>query len=122
VTFIKGKVFFSTSEFDKQWEALGLDLEDLRLPENQIVNNPQAGAVIKGTGGLRKIRFALDNKGKSGGVRVLYVDFVVFERVYFITVYPKSQKDDISMAEKKLFKQIIEQTKNELRKAGNKHG
>ena len=122
MTFIKGKVFFSTSEFDKQWEALGLDLEDLRLPENQIVNNPQAGAVIKGTGGLRKIRFALDNKGKSGGVRVLYVDFVVFERVYFITVYPKSQKDDISMAEKKLFKQIIEQTKNELRKAGNKHG
>ena len=118
---IKGKMFFSTSEFDKQWEALGLDLEDLRLLVNQIVNNPKAGAVIQGTGGLRKIRFALENKSKSSGVRVLYVDFVVFERVYFITAYPKSQKDDISPAEKKMFKQIIEQTEKELRKAGNKH-
>jgi len=45
----------------------------------------------------------------------------VFERVYFITAYPKSQKDDISPAEKKLFKQIIEQTEKELRKVGNKH-
>jgi len=112
---IKGGVFFSTSEFDKQWAAMGLDIEDQRRLENEIVNNPLAGNVIKGTGGLRKIRFALEDKGKSGGVRALYVDYVVFERIYLITAYPKSQKDDISPTERKVFKKIIEQTEKELK-------
>jgi len=111
-------MFFSTSEFDKQWEAMGLDMEDRRRLENEIVNNPQIGAVVTGTGGLRKTRFASENSGKSGGVRALYVDYVVYERVYLITAYPKNSKDDISQAEKKLFKKIIEQTEKEL--GGNK--
>jgi len=107
-------MFFSTSEFDKRWEAMGLDMDDLRRLENEIVNNPQAGTVVQGTGGLRKIRFAPENKGKSGGVRALYVDYVVFERVYLITTYPKSQKEDISSADKTVIKKIIEQTQKEL--------
>ena len=111
---IKGKMFFSTSEFDKKWEAMGLDMDDLRRLENEILNNPQIGSVVQGTGGLRKIRFASENTGKSGGVRALYVDYVVFERVYLITAYPKSQKEDISPAEKAIIKKLIEQTYKEL--------
>ena len=115
----KERMFFSSFEFDKQWANMGLDDEDRRLLENEIINNPQIGAVIRGTGGLRKMRFALENKGKSGGVRALYVDFVVFERVYLVTAYPKGKKDDITAEERKLYKKLIEQTEKEL--GGNRH-
>ena len=108
------RMFYATSEFDKQWERMGLDDEDLRRLENEIAINPKVGAVIRSTGGLRKMRFAFDGKGKSGSARALYVDFVVYERIYLIYAYPKGQNDDISMEEKKTFKKIIEQAKKEL--------
>ena len=111
-----GRMFFSTSEFDKQWAHMGLDDEDLRRLENEIANNPQIGRVIRGAGGLRKMRFAFEGQGKSGSSRVLYVDYVFVERVYLITVYPKSQKDDISQEEREIFRKIIEQVKNDLRR------
>ena len=98
---------------------MGLDDEERRLLENEIIKNPNIGAVIRGTGGLRKMRFALENKGKSGGVRVLYVDFVVFERIYLVTAYPKGKKDDITAEERKLYKKLIEETEKEL--GGNRH-
>jgi len=112
------RLFYSTFEFDKQWERMGLDDEDRRRLENEIVNNPKIGAVIRGTGSLRKMRFAFEGKGKSGSARVLYVDFVVYERVYMIYTYPKGQKDDISDGERKLFKIMIDQARNEL---GGRH-
>ena len=95
-------------------------MEDRRRLENEIVNNPQIGAVIGGTGGLRKMRFAPENTGKSGGIRALYVDYVVFERVYLITAYPKSNKENITQAERKIFKKIIVQTEKELEGDGRK--
>jgi hypothetical protein len=107
-------MFFSSSEFDKQWKRMGLDDENRRKLENEIANNPQIGAVIRGTGGLRKMRFAFEGKGKSGSLRALYVDYVVFERVYLITTYPKSQKENITPLERELFKKMIEQTQREL--------
>ena len=47
---------------------------------------------MQGTGGLRKMRFAFEGAGKSGSVRECYVDFVIHETVYLITVYPKNKK------------------------------
>ena len=114
-----GRLFVSTFEFDKQWESMGLDDNDRRRLENEIIGNPKIGSVIRGAGGLRKLRFALEGKGKSGGSRVLYVDFVIYKRIYLITAYPKSQKEDISPAEREMFKKIIEQTKKEL--GGDRH-
>jgi hypothetical protein len=93
---------------------MGLNGEDRRRLENEIIVNPQVGAVMRGTSGLRKMRFAFEGKGKSGGSRVLYVDLVVYKRVYLITTYPKSQKENISPAEREMFKKIVEQTKREL--------
>jgi len=109
-----GRMFFSTFEFDKQWERMGLGDEDRNRLENEIVNNPQVGPVIRGAGGLRKMRFAFKGRGKSGSARVLYVDFVVLERIYLVYAYPKGQQDDISPEERVMFKKIIEQAKKEL--------
>jgi len=112
-------MFFSTFEFDKQWERMGLNDEERRRLENEIAQNPKTGVVVQGAGGLRKMRFAPEGRGKSGSSRVLYVDFVVVGRVYLITAYLKSEKEDISQAERELYKKIIGQTKKEL--GGEQH-
>jgi hypothetical protein len=114
-----GRMFFSTFEFDRQWESMSLNDEDRRKLENEIANNPQVGSVMRGTGGLRKMRFAMEKRGKSGSSRVLYVDFVVYERVYLIYAYPKNKKEDISPAEREMFRKIIENAKKEL--GGHEH-
>lgn len=88
--------FIMMPEFDKMCAKIGLNDEDLKILQLEILSNPKAGAVIRGTGGLRKMRFALEGKGKSSSIRVLYVDFVIFEKVYLITTYPKSQKINLS--------------------------
>lgn len=53
------------------------------------------------------MRFPLESKGKSISIRVLYVDFVVFEKLYLITAYHKSQKVNLSEAERENIKKLI---------------
>ncbi|MBQ6814436.1 MAG: type II toxin-antitoxin system RelE/ParE family toxin [Lachnospiraceae bacterium] len=101
------RTFVQTREFTKKWEELGYDDSDLRKLEFELIKNPDGYPVIRGTGGLRKMRFAKDNSGKSGGVRVCYVDFVIKETIYLITVYPKSEKDNLSFAERNEIKKMI---------------
>ena len=93
---------------------MGLDDMDLRMLQEQILLNPQIGDVIQGTGGLRKMRFALPNRGKSGGARVLYVDFVSFETIYFILAYSKNVKEDLTIEEKNSIKKMIERIEETL--------
>ena len=67
------RTFIQTAEFSKCWDYLGLDDDDLRRLEYEILSNPKAGPVIRGTGKLRKMRFAFDGRGKSRSARVCYV-------------------------------------------------
>lgn len=94
--------------FDKNWRNLGLTDKDLIELENTINNNPDTGKLIQGTGGLRKLRFALPNKGKSGSVRILYIDFISYEKTIFMNVYTKNEKDNISEKEKQMYKTLID--------------
>lgn len=93
------RTFIQTQEFVRNWERLSLKDQDLRRLELEILKNPKVGKVIRGTGGLRKLRVAHDNKGKSGSARVCYVDFAEKETVYLITIYPKNEKDNLTRAE-----------------------
>lgn len=108
------RTFIQTFEFTKNWEQLGLMDDDLRRLEMEILKNPQTGAVIQGTGKLRKMRFAFGNKGKRGSARVCYVDFAVQETVYLITVYPKSEKENLTKAERNEIKKMIDLLENSL--------
>ena len=63
---------------------------------------------MRETGGVRKMRFAFEDRGKSGSVRVIYIDFEVYEKIFLLTAYPKSEKDNLSKAEKNEFRQIVE--------------
>lgn len=101
------RTFIQTQEFSRRWDELGLDDDDLRRIELDIMNNPEKYPIMKGTGGLRKARISLDNKGKSGGARVCYVDFAFVETIYLITVYGKKEKDNLSKAERGEIKKAI---------------
>ncbi len=92
--------FVIMPEFERQWHKMGLGDEELRQLQEILLQNPKAGKVIRGTNGLRKIRIAFDKRGKSGSGRVAYIDFTTYEKIYLITAYPKSEKDNLSKAER----------------------
>ncbi len=108
------RAFIQTAEFSRNWDRLGFDDEDLRLLELYIMKHPDKYPVMQGTGGLRKARVALENKGKSGGARVCYVDFVFAETVYLITVFGKKEKANLSKEERNNIKKVIEALKKSL--------
>lgn len=107
--------FVYVPHFEKKWSSLNLNDESLRLLENYIMENPDAADVMQGTGGLRKLRWALPYSGKSGGIRILYVDFVCFEKIYMIDLFSKGQKSNLSPAERNAVKQVIQQLEKELK-------
>lgn len=95
--------------FALNWRRLRLTDEDLSALETLIMANPTAGAVVKGTGGLRKIRFAPPSwhTGKSGAARVCYVHFAVEAAVYLLSIYPKNQQADLSAADREMYRKVI---------------
>ena len=101
------RTFIEVPSFTKKWESLGLTDKDLQQLQNELLKDPKVGDVIKGTGGLRKIRIPMDYSGKRGGGRVLYIDIEYKETIYFINVYTKNEKDDLTEDEKKAFKTVI---------------
>lgn len=107
--------FIMMPEFDRQWKAMGLTDEDLKELQFELLNEPTKAPVIKGTGGLRKVRINLPGRGKSGSARVAYVDFAFFETIYLITAYAKSKKETLSNRECKVIKMMIERLEESLR-------
>ena len=110
--------FVQLGIFVSAWKYLGLDDEDLRALENVIGQRPQAGKVIPGTGGVRKIRFAPPswNRGKSGSVRVCYACFLSGKAIFLLTAYGKNRKDNLDAAEKKLYRKLLSQIEQGLPK------
>ena len=78
-------------------EYLGDD--EYRALQSQLIAHPEAGAIIKGSGGVRKIRWRSRGKGKSGGMRVIYYWAPAVEQVVMLTLYGKSEKANLSAAD-----------------------
>jgi len=100
--------------FETEWKSMELTDDDIFILQDILLENPLIGKVIVGTGGLRKMRFALEGRGKRSGARVLYIDFAVYEKIFLIYAYPKSEKDNISKAERNQFHQLINQIAKNL--------
>lgn len=77
-----------------------------------IQKHPMYGDVIKGTGGLRKLRWSSGGKGKRGGSRIIYYYHASNYEIYLITAYAKAKKEDISSSEKKTLRNLINQLTN----------
>jgi hypothetical protein len=98
--------FIMTELFDVLWEKLDLEEDDLKEFQNFLLEDPSRGDIVQGTGGARKVRWALD-KGKSSGIRVIYIDFEVQKKLFLLLAYPKSEKDDLTDNEKKRIKELV---------------
>jgi hypothetical protein len=78
----------------------------------QIAKEPECGDVIPGTGGVRKLRFGVGSKGKSGGVRIIYYYYNATRPAFLLTVFAKKEKDNLTKGERnelaKLVKQLLD--------------
>lgn len=103
--------FVEAHGFSRDWDHLRLGIDDLVALQLTIMVNPKAGDVVAGTGGLRKLRFAPPawRLGKRSGIRVCYVYFEEFGIVLLVIAYPKSAKDDLTAAEKKALRHMIDE-------------
>ena len=98
-------VFIETPIFTDDVGALLSDEEYSALPQH-LVAMPNAGAVVAGTGGLRKIRWSVAGKGKRGGTRVIYYHVVAQAQIRMILIYRKGIKDDLTPKEKTILRKI----------------
>ncbi len=105
--------FIFTKPFLASWRAMGLDSESLKILEEILLENPQIGDVIQGTGGARKMRIQLEGRGKSGGGRVIYLDVFEKEKLYLLFAYPKNVQEDLTKEQKKAIKALIDAIKKE---------
>jgi hypothetical protein len=83
-----------------------LSEEEQRWLDNVLGQSPETGAVMRGTGGVRKLRVALPGRGKSGGARVIYYYRGAKERVFLILAYRKNEKDNLTGAEKRQMQRL----------------
>lgn len=69
--------------------------------------NPEAGSLIPGSGGLRKVRWAVDGKGKSGGLRVIYYWVTRDSHILFLTLYRESEMADLAQKDIKALAKLV---------------
>jgi hypothetical protein len=105
------------SAFRSNWKRLKLTDDDLRGLESAILEDPAGPPIMRGTGGLRKIRFAPASSagGKSGGARACYAYFPEFGLVYLCAVFPKNAKANLTAAEAAEYKELLQRFAQYLR-------
>ena len=101
-------LIIETSIFTRQVQSLLTDEEYHRL-QIALILRPESGVIIPGSGGLRKIRWSIQSRGKRGGVRVIYYWVTRQDRILMLTIYAKSEKDDLTAEQLKILKRIVEE-------------
>jgi hypothetical protein len=107
MTYFFGMEFIETSIFTKQVLKLLPDQNYQKL-QSILLLNPAAGAIIKGSGGLRKIRWNLPGAGKRGALRVIYY-FDQPETIYMLFMYKKNEQEDVTPEQLKILKKAIKE-------------
>lgn len=105
-------VIVETAIFTKQALA-ALSDDEYRLFQNMLLERPDAGKVIPGSGGLRKLRWAAEGRGKRGGIRVIYYWFTVQGTILLLFIYPKNVQDNLTADQLKQLKRIVDEEYHE---------
>ena len=101
-------IFIETSTFTKLIGTYLTDDEYLGL-QSFLLKYPDVGKIVRGSGGVRKLRWAITGKGKRGGIRVVYYWKRQDDEIWLLTVYGKSERQTISGH---ILKKIAEEIKN----------
>jgi len=101
-------IFKETTIFTRQIRKLIPD-DAYRELQQELIFNPAAGDLIKGSGGLRKIRWQSASGGKRGGIRVIYYWYVADHEIFLLLAYGKKEKTDLSAKEIKILRTLVEE-------------
>lgn len=82
--------------------------DEYRALQEALIMRPELGVVIKNSGGLRKLRWALQGRGKSGGVRVIYYWMNADEQLYMLLAYPKNEQENLTAAQLNALRAIVQ--------------
>ena len=100
-------VIVETPIFTRRIQSILAD-DEYRILQAQLVQKPDTGKIVPGSGGLRKLRWAAGGHGKRGGIRVIYYWFASLEVVLMLFAYPKNEQDDLTPDQLKQLKKIVE--------------
>lgn len=92
------------------------DDEVLRGLQNELLQQPERGDVLRGGAGLRKMRLGLKGKGKSGGARVIYLYLKDIDTIVLVTLYSKSDQTNLSPKDTAILAALVANTKKELQR------
>jgi mRNA-degrading endonuclease RelE of RelBE toxin-antitoxin system len=96
-----------TTIFTKKLKTL-IEDDEYRNLQNELIKNPELGKVIRGSGGLRKVRWNLPGRGKSAGVRIIYYWIKEKETILMLLIYPKNEQDNLTSEQTKILRTIVE--------------
>ena len=99
-------LFVETSEFTKHLPS-HLDDDSYAALQVFLSEHPDAGEIIRGSGGIRKIRWRSKGRGKRGGSRIVYYWLVAENHIYLLTLYGKGVKDDLTPGERAAWRKVV---------------
>lgn len=100
-------LFIETPEFTRHLSA-HLDDESYAALQEFLSVYPTVGRVIRGTGGIRKVRWARSGQGKRSGSRVIYYWHAAEQHIYLLTLYSKGVKDDLTPSDRAAWRHAVE--------------
>ena len=83
--------------------------DEYREMQNLLVEDPARGDLIRGGGGIRKLRYAAQGRGKSGGIRAIYYWIRDDHQIYMLVAYPKSKKDNLTDQETAILREFVKE-------------
>jgi len=98
--------FVETSVFTRRVTEMLPD-DDYRLLQEALLQRPARGSLIEGTGGIRKLRWGEEGRGKRGALRVIYFWHVKLEMLLMLFLYRKSEQKDLSAQQKRILAKIV---------------
>lgn len=100
-------IFIETPTFTRRAREL-IDDDSYAKLQLTLVRDPAKGAVMEGTGGIRKIRIAALGQGQRGGARVIYYHFVSDSKIVLLLIYAKNEQAQLTAEQKKALRSVIE--------------
>ena len=104
-------IFIETPDFIKNIDNLASE-EEFHDLQDELIENPLKGKIIKGAGGARKLRMKVKGRGKSGGARTIYYYVDLKGEVWFLNIYLKKDKSNLTENEKKKIHRFIKEVIN----------
>jgi mRNA-degrading endonuclease RelE of RelBE toxin-antitoxin system len=97
-----------TSVFTRRVSEL-LSADSYRALQVELVGDPRRGRVIRGSGGLRKLRWQGAGRGRRGGTRVVYYWAAAQETILLLLIYPKAEQEDLTRDQLQVLKRVVQE-------------